>query len=183
MKTMLFFWLRASGLQDAATLKQQLLPALGSFLSILAVFLISAKITGFDGAAAIIPSMGAAIVLLMAAPNAVFSRPWALFAGNVLSAAVGVGCYHWLGDTYIGAGSAVGLAILVMLLGRCLHPPGGATALTTVIGGDVIHELGFYYIFTPTLLNCIIIYLFALSFNHLSDKGADVKQTESSETS
>ena len=32
---------------------------------------------------------------------------------------------------------------------RCIHPPGGATALAAVIGGAEIHSLGYYYILIP----------------------------------
>ena len=34
----------------------------------------------------------------------------------------------------IAAAASVGLAIGVMYYARCLHPPGGATALSAVIG-------------------------------------------------
>ncbi|WDE02266.1 HPP family protein [Thalassomonas actiniarum] len=183
MKTKLPAWWKTLGIQDATAAREQLLLALGGFLSIFIVFLISYKVTGLKGAGAILPSMGAAIVLLMAAPKAIFSRPWALFTGNVLSAVVGVCCYQWIGDNFIAAGSAVGLAMLVMFASRCLHPPGGATALAAVVGGDVIHELGFYYVLTPTLLNCLILFLVSYSVNQLIDKRHYPKQTQTSGTS
>lgn len=55
------------------------------------------------------------------------------------------------------AGLAVGLAIGVMHILRCIHPPGGATALVAVVGSSQIHALGFEYILTPVLLNTVII--------------------------
>jgi len=163
-------WVKSLGIQDTRASGEQLLYALGGFLSISLIFLLSYTVTGLKGAGAILPSMGAAIVLLMAAPKAAFSQPWALFAGNLLSAIVGVCCYQWIGDSFIAAGSAVGLAMLVMFLCRCLHPPGGATALAAVVGGDVIYDLGFYYVLVPTLLNCGIIFVVVFSFHHVIDK-------------
>lgn len=183
MKRHLSFWLKTLGVQEATASSEQLCSALGGFLSISIVFFISYKLTGLEGVGAILPSMGAAVVLLLAAPKASFSRPWALFIGNALSAIVGVCCYLWLGDSFIAAGSAVGFAMFVMYVCRCLHPPGGATALAAVVGGDVIHELGFYYVLTPTLLNCLIIFLVSYSVNHLIDKRFYPKQMQSSGTS
>ena len=51
---------------------------------------------------------------------------------------------------------------------RTLHPPGGATALIAVIGGDKIHQLGYAYVFYPVLSGAIIMMLVALLVNNLS---------------
>ncbi|MDH5601969.1 MAG: HPP family protein, partial [Gammaproteobacteria bacterium] len=45
------------------------------------------------------------------------------------------------------------------------HPPGGATALAAVIGGQTITSLGFEYIITPVLLNAVVIFITAVAFN------------------
>ncbi|MGD8803705.1 MAG: HPP family protein, partial [Gammaproteobacteria bacterium] len=29
---------------------------------------------------------------------------------------------------------------------RCIHPPGGATALSAVVGGPAVHVLGYTYV-------------------------------------
>ncbi len=50
---------------------------------------------------------------------------------------------------------------------RCIHPPGGATALAAVIGGQNIHALGYQYILTPIAINTTTILLVALLFNAL----------------
>lgn len=148
-------------------LSGQLKPAIGGFLTIFLIYLISFHFTGLAGTNAILPSMGAATVLLFYAPQGTFSQPWSLFAGNLISAMVGVGCYQWLGDTFIAASSAVALSMLLMSLARCIHPPGGATALAAVVGGDLIHQLGFSYVIIPTLLNCLIIYIVSSGCNRL----------------
>jgi CBS-domain-containing membrane protein len=54
-----------------------------------------------------------------------------------------------------------------MYLARCLHPPGGATALAAVIGSEQLHQLGFNYILQPILLNVVVILLVAVLFNAL----------------
>lgn len=50
---------------------------------------------------------------------------------------------------------------------RCVHPPGGATALIAVIGGDPVHTLGFGYVLTPVLLNVASLITVAFLFNAL----------------
>ena len=43
-----------------------------------------------------------------------------------------------------------------MQICKCAHPPGGATALVAVIGGDQIHALGYQYVLTPVGLNVLL---------------------------
>ena len=67
----------------------------------------------------------------------------------------------------IAAAASVGLAIGVMYYALCLHPPGGATALSAVIGGPHILALGYEYILTPIAINTVTILLVAVLFNAL----------------
>ena len=76
-----------------------------------------------------------------AVPHGQLSTPWAFFAGNVLSAIVGVTSAQYIENLFIAAPVAVSLSIFVMHLSRSLHPPGGATALAAVIGGSAITDL------------------------------------------
>lgn len=61
---------------------------------------------------------------------------------------------------------AVALSIIATHYLRCIHPPGGATALTAVIGGASIHTLGFQYLLTPVLLNALVLVMVAVAFNY-----------------
>jgi CBS-domain-containing membrane protein len=49
---------------------------------------------------------------------------------------------------------------------RCLHPPGGATALYAVLGGETVHALGYGYVFSPVLLNVVVLVTVAVLFNY-----------------
>lgn len=158
---------RFMGSQAPSSPTERVVATLGGIISLSLITLVSYAITGAEGAALVVPSMGAATVLLFAAPHGPLSQPWALFGGNVLSALVGVACVQLLGTSALAAGLAVGLAIGVMHLARCVHPPGGATALAAVIGGPAIQELGYFYALAPVLLNCIIICITAIVFNSL----------------
>ena len=117
-------------------------------------------------AVAVVPSLGAAAVIVFAAPHSQFAQPWALLAGNVLSALVGVFCQRLIPEPTLAGAVAVAAAIAVMHLARCLHPPGGATALAAVIGGPAIHDLGFSYALFPVGLNGLLLALAACAFNH-----------------
>ena len=61
---------------------------------------------------------------------------------------------------------AVALSIAGMYTLRCLHPPGGATALYAVLGGETVHALGYGYVFSPVLLNVVVLLAVAVAFNY-----------------
>jgi CBS domain-containing membrane protein len=68
----------------------------------------------------------------------------------------------------MAAALAVSLAIVVMHFTRTLHPPGGATALIAVIGGQKVHDLGYIYVLSPVLTSAMLMLLVALCVNNLS---------------
>jgi hypothetical protein len=49
---------------------------------------------------------------------------------------------------------------------RCIHPPGGATALSAVMSGESVHALGYQFVITPVLLNALVILAVAVLFNY-----------------
>jgi CBS-domain-containing membrane protein len=54
-----------------------------------------------------------------------------------------------------------------MQLTLTLHPPGGATALTAVVGSNQIHQLGFLYVLVPVTSGAVILLLTALIVNNI----------------
>jgi CBS-domain-containing membrane protein len=54
-----------------------------------------------------------------------------------------------------------------MHITRCIHPPGGATALIAVIGGSDVHALGYSYALLPVGLNVLVMLAVAVVFNYL----------------
>ncbi len=56
-----------------------------------------------------------------------------------------------------------------MSLTRSLHPPGGAAALTAVIGGKSVAELGLLFPFIPVAMNSILLVAAGIAFHRLSD--------------
>jgi CBS domain-containing membrane protein len=137
----------------------------GGFLVILLLIVLEQHLLGETGAAMLIGSMGASAVLLFAVPHGALSQPWAVIIGHVVSAAVGVTCARWVSDPTLAAALAVGLAIAVMHYLRAIHPPGGATALTAVIGGPQVAELGYAFVVTPVLVNALLMTVTAVAIN------------------
>ena len=153
--------------QQTTSHKEKFISFLGGFLSIYIIYLVTSQLLGIAEAVYIIPSMGATAVLLFAAPNVPFSQPWNVFGGHIISAVIGVACYQLMPDIHIAAAASVGLAIWAQYYLRCIHPPGGATALAAVIGGSQIHDLGYLYVITPVLINTVVILVIAIGFNAL----------------
>lgn len=164
-------------------LREKLISIVGGFLGIMAIFLSSHWLLNPEVAVYIIPSMGASAVLLFAAPHAPFSQPWNVLAGHVCSAIIGVACWQWIPDYFVAASASVALAIGAMVYLRCIHPPGGATALAAVIGSEALHNLGYSFAYQLVLLNVLTILLVAVVFNALfkwRKYPAQLKQEKSS---
>ena len=116
----------------------------------------------------IVAPLGASAVLVFAVPASPLAQPWSVVGGNTLSTLVGVFAFQAIPDPALAAGVAVGLAIGVMSLCRCLHPPGGAAALTAVIGTSDIHAAGYAFAFTPVALNSIALVSLGMFFHRMS---------------
>ena len=138
----------------------------GGLLGIAVILIVSGPLLHEPAGAVVVASMGASAVLLFAVPHGPLSQPWALLGGHHVSAFIGVSCAMLIPETVPAAGIAVGLSIAAMHLLRCIHPPGGATALAAVVGGAEVQSLGYQYMLTPVLLNVAVILLVAFLFNY-----------------
>ncbi|MBV5307886.1 HPP family protein [Chromatium okenii] len=157
-------WLGISRIPVSHT--EKLLAGLGGFVGIALVYSLSAAWLTDSAAQLLIASMGASAVLLFAVPHGPLSQPWPVFGGHVLGATVGVSCALLPLPLALNAALAVGLTIGLMHLLRCPHPPGGATALTAVIGGASVHALGFDFVMIPVALNALTLLVVAVAFNY-----------------
>lgn len=128
---------------------------LGSCCGLLLVAALDRLVVGDYGVPLLIGSFGASAVLLFAAPESPLSRSRNLLGGHFFSALVGVACAQWL-PPFGAICLCVPTAIAVMLLSGTLHPPGGATALIAVTGGEQIRQLGFWYAVVPCLAGAVL---------------------------
>jgi CBS-domain-containing membrane protein len=145
---------------------EKLVSAAGAFAGILSVYLVSQHFLG-NSSVFLVASMGASAVLLFAVPHGALSQPWSLLGGHVVSALVGATCARFVPEALLAAPLAVGLAVGSMYYLRCIHPPGGATALVAVIGGADVHTLGYAFVAAPVLLNALVMLVIAVAFNAL----------------
>jgi CBS domain-containing membrane protein len=109
----------------------------------------------------LVAPIGASAVLVFALPASPLAQPWAVVGGNTVSALVGIVCVQAFGSTLWIAALAVALAIAAMFALRCLHPPGGASALLTVLGG--VADLPFA--FFPVMLNSVLLVAAGVAYN------------------
>lgn len=130
----------------------------GAFLGITAIVLFSHK---FD--LSVVASFGASAVLIYGVPDAPLSQPRNVILGHTLSAATGVATFMMFGLTWWSPALGTALALVVMLLTKTTHPPGGATALFAVL--SQAHPS---YILTPIMAGAVILVIIGLLVNNLS---------------
>ncbi|HET6525766.1 HPP family protein [Sphingopyxis sp.] len=116
----------------------------------------------------IVAPVGASAVLLFAVPASPLAQPWSIVGGNVLSAAFGVIVMGMVPEPAVAAALAVGGAILIMSLLRCLHPPGGAAALSAVIGGHTLQSGHAAHLLLPMLVNSLLLVAAGWAFHRFS---------------
>ena len=151
---------------DEVSWKEKLVSAVGGGLSIGVLIVVCHHALGLTGSPMLIASMGASAVLLFAVPHGQLSQPWPVIAGHVGSAIIGVACARWIPNTEVAAACAVGLAIGAMHQFKFIHPPGGATALTAVIGGSAVTSRGFAFVWEPVFVNAVLMVTIAIAFNY-----------------
>ena len=114
----------------------------------------------------LVAPMGASAIIVFALPASPMAQPWAVLGGNAVSALAGVMCANAIADPALAATVAVGSALALMFLLRCLHPPGGATALLAVI----LHMTSYKFALFPVLLNAGLLVIVGIFYNNLTGR-------------
>lgn len=171
MSASLLQWLRSFiPVANPPNLRECLRASLGAFIGIGLTGAIShAALGNASDAIWLIAPMGASTVLLFAVPASPLAQPWSFFGGNLVAAVVGITCAKLIASPVIAAALAIAFAIAGMILLRCVHPPSGAVALTTVLGGPIIHAAGYGFIVYPLGLNTLLLLATALVYNNLTE--------------
>jgi CBS domain-containing membrane protein len=155
------------GDQPAVTWIERLRSVVGAFLGLLLV-VIAAKFlgesSGFDEW--LMASLGASALLVFVLHQSPMSHPWAVIAGNTLSALVGITTFHLIDQSLLAIPLAASLSILGMFILRCLHPPAAAVALIAVLG----HISSYQYAFFPVMVDSILLILVGAIFSNLTCK-------------
>ncbi len=150
--------------------KSILLSATAALVSVILVGMASRQMLQGISGPFLLASMGASSVLLFVVPSSPMSRPWSFAGGHLIAGLIGVTSAQLIPDIAAAAAVAAGGAILAMHLLRCMHPPGSATALLAVVGGDTVHDLGYQFLLSPVAINVAIMLGCALLFWRLSQR-------------
>ncbi|MDX2503313.1 MAG: HPP family protein [Gammaproteobacteria bacterium] len=153
--------------QSTVSIHEKIISALAGLAGIGLIMAVSQYFLDAEGMPWVVASMGASAVLLFAVPQGPLSQPWSFVGGHLFSAFIGITIAKLIADPVLASALAVSLAIFIMYLTGSLHPPGGATALTAVIGGTGISELGYWYVLTPVSLNLLVMLVWAVIINNL----------------
>lgn len=151
-----------------ARLRDRMLACAGALAAISVTAVIGVLVEGPGVLPFIVAPVGASAVLVFAVPASPLAQPWPVIGGNVVSTLTGVGVLHLVDDPLVGAGIAVGAAIAVMSVLRCLHPPGGAAALLAVIGSNVITGAGPFFALFPVGVNSVVLVAMGWLFHRMS---------------
>lgn len=148
--------------------------ARGGLGALVGILVASATAKALDVGAAGVPfivaPMGASAVLLFAAPASPLAQPWPLLGGNLVSTLVGVLAGRTIHGTALAAALAVGVAITLMMLLRCLHPPGGACALFASVGAPPVHDQGYLFAVFPVAIDTVCLLVVAVLVNNLTGR-------------
>ena len=146
---------------------ERLRSVVGAFIGLALVFIVAKFLgerSGIDEW--LMASLGASALLVFALPQSPMAQPWAVIAGNTISALIGISCFHLIGEPLLALPTAAALSILGMFILRCLHPPAAAVALIVVIG-----EIGRYrYAFFPVMVDSVLLILAGTAYSNLTGK-------------
>jgi CBS domain-containing membrane protein len=155
----------------SANAAERLRASIGALIGILVTGFVTQYALGSSAAVPLlIAPMGASSVLLFAVPASPLAQPWSVLGGNLIASLAGVTASMWIEDPFVASAVAVGVAIALMMLCKCIHPPSGAVALTAVLGGPAVHAVGYGFVLWPVGVNTILLLLTAIAYNNLTGR-------------
>ncbi len=111
-------------------------------------------------------SLGASTILAMVIYHSPLSQPWAIIGGHLAGALSGLLAATLIADPVPACMLAMTLTVLIQVPGRCLHAPGGGTALLPILAGAAIQSEGVGFA-AVVLVNTLVLVAAALVFNNL----------------
>lgn len=161
-------WARLAPGLAGANVRDRIFVGFGAMAGVaFAGFLSGQAADGMQAYPWLVAPIGASAVLVFAVPAWPLAQPWAVVGGNFFSGLVGLAIGARVGDPLLAAGVAVGLAIILMSLLKCLHPPGGAVALMTAIMANK-NGTPLTFAFAPAGLNSAFLVMLGWVFHRFS---------------
>jgi len=155
------------GDQPAVSWAERVRSSAGALVGLMVVFTIAkllGELAGIDEW--LMASLGASALLVFALPGSPMAQPWAVIAGNTLSALVGITIFLMIPEPLIAMPIAASLAILGMFTLRCLHPPAAAVALIVILG----HVTQYRYAIFPVMVDSILLVIAGAIYSNLTGK-------------
>lgn len=159
---------------------EALTTALGATLGLLlthAVLWVLGRLAGGTGAETgllahplLMAPLGASAVLIFAVPASPLAQPWSVVAGNTLAALAALILLQAGWPPVVTLALAAFAALAVMAAARCLHPPGGAVALATVLAAPVGVQAGLAWLGVTVFLGSTLLVATGLAFHRLSGR-------------
>lgn len=139
----------------------------GALVGLFLVFTLAKMLGEFVGIDEwLMASLGASALLVFALPGSPMAQPWAVIAGNGISALIGITIFMLIPEPLLAMPIAASLSILGMFILRCLHPPAAAVALIVVLG----HISHYRYAFFPVMIDSILLVIVAGVYSNLTGK-------------
>ncbi len=108
----------------------------------------------------IMAPFGATCVLLYAAPSSPLAQPKNVILGHLIAATVGLVFLQFFVVQALTIAIAVGIAIALMQLLKCIHPPAGANPLLILLTSQQV-DYDWRFLIFPVLLGAITLVLVA----------------------
>jgi CBS domain-containing membrane protein len=139
----------------------------GAFVGLIFVISIAKHLGELSGITEwLMASLGASALLVFVLPQSPMAQPWAVIAGNTLSALVGIFCFYLLGPSFFTLPLAASMSILGMFILRCLHPPAAAVSLIVVLG----QITNYRYALFPVMIDSILLIFAGAAYSNLTGK-------------
>jgi CBS domain-containing membrane protein len=140
----------------------------GAFIGLMLVLTLAkylGELSGIDEW--LMASLGASALLVFALPSSPMAQPWAVIAGNTLSALIGITAANLIKEPLLAMPIAAAASILGMFILRCLHPPAAAVALIAVLG----HVVHYRYAIFPVMVDSILLVMAGAIYSNMTGKG------------
>lgn len=141
--------------------------AVGVILGVLLSTLACQQLFGSEVALHFLGPLGASAFLLFAVSSGAMAQPWSILGSYLIATLVALLMVHWWGHTLVVACLAIGVALILMCLLRCLHPPAAAVVLCVVFAAPGIIAMG-SEVLLPIMLNALCLVGCALLYNNLT---------------
>lgn len=152
--------------------------ALGAGTGLLACGLLASVMLDHDGSAMslLIAPLGASAFLAFCVPNSPLAQPWSAVVGNCVSALAAITVLHLVGEPMLAVPLAVASAVILMMLVRAMHPPGGAVALLIALNPALVAKTGFAFALVPVAFDTAVLVVLATLFNRATGRKYPFRQ-------